>query len=196
MLAESDRKRYGSISSEVLFDVLDIQVALQKWTKLPIIARAESFEQQVQVHPAFSGTGSFLDHEPVSIHDKQFCTLLNHWKSLKIYITTIEHPTIGPGPVAAHRVPIAIEICRTYAAFGVRRPHLSPWDLFFLNYAGTAFGGEGFYPEETKWVHEKMGDSGAMYILPTFMLYNREFYNFASYKGDYLDGVRLFFQQF
>jgi len=86
---------------------------------LPVVAFAEFIEQQTRLIPPPPQTRRFLHYDPIHIHDRRYCNLLNHWKSVKIYLSYIEHPEIGTGPVSECRIPLAIEICRTYAAFGI-----------------------------------------------------------------------------
>ena len=89
-------------------------------------------------------------------------------------------------------MPLAIDICRTYAAFGIRRPNGRKWDEWSIWFSGVAFGGRNHYPLESQWAYVKLDDSGASELPPLKIVLDNA-WDFWSWQGDYLDGVRQCF---
>jgi len=114
--------------------------------------------------------------------------LLNQWRGIKIYISFIRFPEMGPGPPASQRVPTAIEICRTAAA--ICGPKTALWNLVPLGFAGASFGGENNYPLETKWVMKKLLECG-IGDLPTMAQFHKRLWRVWGHKGTYLDGMKI-----
>jgi hypothetical protein len=192
VLAQADRAMNGRLSTDVMLELLDLEIAHQNWTTLPIVSLAESFEQEAQRCAAIPGTQRFLHYDPIRINDRTYCRLLNYWRAIKIYMSLVEYPEIGPGPVSSSRMPIAIQICRTYAALGIRRPNGFRWDGWSLWFAAVAFGGNNHYPLEARWAEQKLDDSGASEI-PGLKQVLDKAWDFLCYGGEYLDAVRKFF---
>src|SRR6202035_1146937 len=139
LTAEQSREEDGSLPPLTMIELIDLEIAHRQWLSLPIIMMADQREREAQKHPAEPLTQRFLHYDALRIHDRQYANLLNHWRGLKIYISLIQYPEMGPGPAMLERVLTAIEICRTYIA-GVQRPGGPPWNLLPLSFAGVAFG--------------------------------------------------------
>jgi hypothetical protein len=181
--AEQERELDGSLPPFTLFDVEDLEHAHQRWLSLPIVMEANSFE------PTIEPAARFLHHDRLCYSNKLYCTLLNHWRGIKIYISLIRSPVIGPGYSSSGRVPIAIDICRTYAA-AIQEPNVALWNLVPLNFAAIAFGGANRYPLETKWILERFGECG-LTELPTLRYMYEKLWDFWSYQGNYMHAMRF-----
>ena len=104
-----------------------------------------------QSSPATSTSGTedtrpmqFLNYPPVHLTNFFFANLLNHWRSIEIYISLISHPIWGtPHPKRFKR---AVEICQTHAALGKERNFLTTGKIWGLHLAGVTFGGPALYP--------------------------------------------------
>jgi hypothetical protein len=189
LTAEQSREEDGSLPPFTMIDLIDLEIAHRQWLSLPIIIKAEQREREAQQLPCQPLTPRFLHYDPIRIHDRQYVTLLNHWRGIKIYISLIQYPEMGPGPAMLERVPTAIEICRTYAA-GIQRPGGPLWNLLPMSFAGVAFGGENRYPMESRWVLEKIAESGITEF-PMMMHIFKRVWKFWSYKGNYMQGMKL-----
>jgi hypothetical protein len=73
-----------------------------------------------------------------------YANLLNHYRSIEIYISFIPRPNWGtPDP---RRFQCAIDLCRTHAALGKERNFLTTGKIWGLHLSGLAFGGPESYP--------------------------------------------------
>jgi hypothetical protein len=88
----------------------------------------------------------FLHYPPVHLTNFFFANLLNHYRSIEIYITLILRPVWGT--VDPRRFQCAVDLCRTHAALGKERNFLTTGKIWGLHLAGIAFGGEDLYPVE------------------------------------------------
>ena len=159
---------------------VELQAVHERWLTLPIIVETEALYRTTEP------TSRFLHHLPLRYANKSYCQLLNHWRGIKIYISLIDS-TIGPGDPSLHRIPMAIEICRTYAAI---EPNLILWNMLPLNLAGVAFGGANRYPIESKWVLQKLGECG-LTELPTLKRIYLRLWDYWSCEGNYLEALQL-----
>lgn len=196
IVAEHDRRLNGSLSPLTILELMDLQIAHEKWLRLPIVVLSESIEQQTRLTPPPPETRRFLYYDPIHIHNRQYSNLLNHWKSIKLYLSYIQHPALGPGPISEHRIPTAIEVCRTYAAFGIGESdldsYLSSWDAYTLIFPAIAFGGRENYPIEGMWAYDRIRDSPAA-RLPGIRRQYEELWAFCNSSGDYLNGIKASF---
>jgi hypothetical protein len=86
----------------------------------------------------------FLNYQPVKLTNFFYANLLNHHRSIEIYISLIPLPTWGtPDP---RRFQCAIDLCRTHAALGKERNFLTTGKIWGLHLSGVAFGGPESYP--------------------------------------------------
>jgi hypothetical protein len=86
----------------------------------------------------------FLHYPPAHLTNFFFANLLNHYRSIEIYIALIPRPIWGT--LDARRLQCGIDICRTHAALGKERNFLTTGKIWGLHLAGVAFGGEDLYP--------------------------------------------------
>lgn len=189
LTAERNREADGSLPPFTMFDLIDLEIAHRQWHSLPIIVLAEQLEREAERQSRQPGTAQFLHYDKMRIHNREYANLLNHWRGIKIYISLIQYPEMGPGPTTLERVPTAIDICRTYIG-GVQRPGGPMWNLLPLGLAGVAFGGESRYPLEANWVLEKIGESGITEF-PMMMHIFKRLWKFWSYEGKYLQGMAM-----
>lgn len=86
----------------------------------------------------------FLEYPPVKLTNFFYANLLNHYRSIEIYISFIPRPNWGtPDP---RRFQCAIDLCRTHAALGKERNFLTTGKIWGLHLSGLAFGGPESYP--------------------------------------------------
>jgi len=86
----------------------------------------------------------FLQYPPERLTNFFYANLLNHYRSIEIYISLIPKPMWGyPDP---WRFECAIDLCRTHAALGEERNFLTTGKIWGLYLAGITFGGHELYP--------------------------------------------------
>jgi len=86
----------------------------------------------------------FLHYPPERLTNFFYSNLLNHYRSIEIYISLIPKPMWGyPDP---WRLECAIDLCRTHAALGEERNFLTTGKIWGLYLAGVTFGGHELYP--------------------------------------------------
>ena len=86
----------------------------------------------------------FLEYPLVHLTNFFFANLLNHWRSIEIYLSLIPHPQWGY--YNPRRFQSAIDVCRTHAALGKERNFLTTGKIWGLHLAGVTFGGPDLYP--------------------------------------------------
>src|SRR5439155_24307018 len=86
----------------------------------------------------------FLEYTRVELTNPFYANLLNHYRSIEIYISLIPQPIWGT--VDHWRFECAVDICRTHAALGEERNFLTTGKIWGLHLSGVAFGGELLYP--------------------------------------------------
>jgi len=167
-----------------------LELAHERWLSLPIVSLALLKEQQIQLLNIPPEAPRFLHHEPMNVVDKNFILLQNYWRAIKIYISYIHDPILGPGPPELARMSLATQICRSYAACDIQRPNGRRWDEWCIFFAATVFGPN--YPLEKRWCFEKIDDSG-LCELPALKDVVERSWVFWEFQGNYLDGVRKIF---
>jgi hypothetical protein len=85
----------------------------------------------------------FLDSEPMSVTNSFFANLLNHHRSIELYLSLILRPQWGTHD--ARRFNCAVDLCRTFASLGDEPNVLTMGKLWGLLLAGITFGGEEFH---------------------------------------------------
>lgn len=72
----------------------------------------------------------------------------------KLYISLVEHPFPGPNPPGSGRYQHAVDICRVLAAKPLfeRNDVRGAEEAMCLFLAGLVFGGDEYYPMESRWV--------------------------------------------
>jgi hypothetical protein len=160
----------------------------QQWLDLPIVKLAELVESNNVQQGQSPVTSQFLHYGCIFLRNRLFGYLLNQWRGIKIYISFIRLPQMGPGPAVSERIPTAIEICRTAAA--IYGPSTALWNLVPLGFAGASFGGDKGYPLETKWVLKKLAECG-MRDLPTMFQFYEHLWKVWSSRGSFLEGMKI-----
>lgn len=86
----------------------------------------------------------FLNYPPVKLTNFFYANLLNHHRSIEIYISLIPRPIWGaPDPRCFQ---CAIDLCCTHAALGKERNFLTTGKIWGLHLSGVSFGGPESYP--------------------------------------------------
>ena len=126
------------------------------WRQRCIVVEQESIELSglSPSGPRSSQNHRFLSHAPLSLQNRFFAKVLNQWRAVWIYASTIVHPFTGPRAEIPQRFQFAVEICRTHAALG--RDGINGPQWWCLFYAGLAFGKQ--YPLECNWILEKLNE--------------------------------------
>jgi hypothetical protein len=86
----------------------------------------------------------FLHYPPVTLTNRFYANLLNHYRSIEIYLTLIARPLLGS--LDPWRFQCAIDLCRTHAALGEERNFLTTGKIWGLWLSGVTFGGPELYP--------------------------------------------------
>lgn len=143
----------------------------RKWRQRQVVREAEELERQGQLLATFTSTTNsgfpfdtilptlqqtappatpggtllqFLQYPPERLTNFFYANLLNHFRSIEIYISLIPKPMWGyPDP---WRFQCAIDLCRTHAALGEERNFLTTGKIWGLYLAGITFGGHELYP--------------------------------------------------
>jgi hypothetical protein len=173
-----------------MFEFFDLELAHERWLTLPIVSSSLLLEHQAQQMQPSPDAQRLLHHEPRMIVDKSFVLLQNYWRAIKIYVSYIHDPTLGPGPPSLSRMSLATQICRSYAACDIRRPQGRRWDEWCIFFAATV--SRKMYPLEKRRCFEKMDDSGAC-ELPALKDIIEKCWVFWEFEGKYLDGIRRVF---
>ena len=146
--------------------------AHRKWTQRKVVQEADEMERQCQLLSTFTNSSTstsnfsldmstiipinqpatpdgtqFLDYPPVQITNSFYANLLNHYRSIEIYISLITRPIWGTGD--HQRFECAVDLCRTHAALGAERNLVTTGKIWGLYLSGITFGGEFLYPVHT-----------------------------------------------
>ena len=87
---------------------------------------------------------AFLQYPQITLINHFYANLLNHYRSIEIYLTLITHPNWGT--LEPWRFQCAIDLCRTHAALGEERNFLTTGKVWGLWLCGITFGGPELYP--------------------------------------------------
>jgi hypothetical protein len=150
-----------AIESHVTQLVDPILISHQRWRERKVVVAAYEVErigrrvtalQDSVITPILPTTEDcvvgenpfiFLDREPMSITNSFFLNLLNHHRSVELYLSLILRPQWGTHD--ARRYNCAVDLCRTFAALGDEPNLLTMGKLWGLLLAGITFGGEDFH---------------------------------------------------
>lgn len=143
----------------------------RKWRRRTVVREADEMEQRGQLLSMFTNRSTticpldissilptsqppsqkveetqlqFLQYPPLTLTNSFYANLLNHYRSIEIYISLILRPmweTLDPW-----RFKCAIDLCRTHAALGEERNFLTTGKIWGLYLAGVTFGGPKLYP--------------------------------------------------
>jgi hypothetical protein len=148
-----DHPEATTLSPEIMEEFAELLNDLQEWRSQPLIQEAERNEKLVQLGQLMPATVPvpFLDHPPLPIYSQQFAHMMNHWRAIQIYMSLILWPASGPNPPSSGRYETSVDICRNFASLtsGISG------ETWCLTLAGIAFGGDAYYPAESKWMLEK-----------------------------------------
>jgi hypothetical protein len=115
---------------------------LEAWRHRPVLREAESRERERRVNSPSPSPIKFLHYEPLTFTDLTYATMLVQYFTVRIQLTLVMNPQIGPYPPERHL--FAIELCRVYAALGgLRRPGLTGLAIG-LFYAGLVLTDKTF----------------------------------------------------
>jgi hypothetical protein len=89
----------------------------------------------------------FLQYPRVTLTNHFYANLLNHYRSIEIYMSLIPRPVWGT--LEPWRFQCAIDLCRTHAALGEERNFLTTGKIWGLWLCGVTFGGPELYPVPT-----------------------------------------------
>jgi Fungal specific transcription factor domain len=131
---------------------IELEKDLDAWLSRPLVQQV-SFEEQQQPRASGSSAKSFLHYAPLEIHNSAFHNLMNDYRTARLYNSFVANPEIGPGLFRSERVKYAVEMCRTMVAarIGHYWRRLSEGSrLFQLFLCCLAFGGEDYYPLESR----------------------------------------------
>jgi hypothetical protein len=120
------------------------------WSHREVITRASQYERNTE--SLKSQTTQFLGYPPLNFSNKFYGNLLIHWRSIFVFVDLIASPDIGPFQ-RQKRWQFAIDICRSYAALGLK-------DMFVIGkvlsvfLTGVALGGKRCSPNEIGWMYD------------------------------------------
>jgi hypothetical protein len=130
---------------------------LEEWFSRSLIQQAKAKEQSQNDISSVSEGRRFLHYPPLPIHNYGYRKLMSDYATAKLYTSFVASPVLGPGPPKSRRFEHAIELCRTMATarVGDKCGHLLDGSrLFQLFLCRLVFGGDEYYPLETRQVME------------------------------------------
>jgi hypothetical protein len=154
--------------------------AHRKWRQRKVVLEADEMERQGQLLSTFTNSSTssttipldmstiiptnetdtssgtpmqFLDYPRVELTNSFYANLLNHYRSIEIYISLISRPIWGT--VDRGRFECAVDLCRTQAALGAERNFGITDKIWGLYLSGVTFGGEFLYPVHA--IHGRFG---------------------------------------
>jgi hypothetical protein len=132
--AIANREHDGIEQLNVELDTAFLIRDLEQWKSRPVLREAESRERIRRETSPTQPPFKFLHHGPLTISDETYAILLVQYFTVRIQLSLVVNPQIGPYP--SERYVYAIELCRVYAAIGgLKRPGLSGL-IIGLFYAG------------------------------------------------------------
>lgn len=155
-VANKDRKDHPEatiLAPGIMEEFADLLNDLQDWRLQPLVQEAERMEKLAQMGhlPAATVPMPFLDHPPLYIYSQPFAHMMNHWRAIQIYMSLILWSKPGPNPPSSGRYQTGVDICRSFASLA----NGLSGETWCLTLAGIAFGGDAYYPEESRWMLEK-----------------------------------------
>jgi hypothetical protein len=133
----------------------EIDHELDTWHAQPLIQQAQLEEDLHQLSAGpIPPERCFLHYPPLVIYNRMKSNLILDYRTAKVYTSLVQYPQLGPGPPGSGRFHHAVEICRMLAAEPVqeRDDVRGAEEAMCLFLAGMTFGGEAYYPLETRWV--------------------------------------------
>lgn len=128
---------------------------LEGWQTQPLIQQAKRDEEDLNAADAWMNSDhTFLHYPPLIVHNRLYHNLMLDFRAAKLYLSLVKYPAAGPNPPGSGRFQHAIEICRVIASKPLyeRADVRGAEEAMCLFLAGVVFGGEEFYPMESRWV--------------------------------------------
>lgn len=128
---------------------------LERWRMQPILQRAKVEEDyQQSIASPIPPENCFLHYPPLIVYNRTYSNLMTDYRAAKLYLSLVRHPNPGPNPVGSGRFQHAVEICRVLASKPLyeRNDVRGAEEAMCLFLAGVVFGGDDYYPMESKWV--------------------------------------------
>lgn len=128
---------------------------LERWKSQPLFHRAqaeEEFHQKLAL--PVPAENCFLHYPPVVVHNRMYSNLMTDYRAAKLYMSLVKYPSMGPNPAGSGRYQHAVEICRVLASKPLheRDDVRGAEEAMCLFLSGVVFGGDDYYPMESKWV--------------------------------------------
>lgn len=149
-----------------------IDQELEMWRAQPLIQQAQLEEDLYQLTAGpVPRTHCFLHYAPLVIHNRMKSNLILDYRTAKVYLSLVQYPSLGPGPPGSGRFQHAVEICRVLASKPVneRDDVRGAEEAMCLFLAGMTFGGDAYYPLETRWVQRQFE-----HYFPTFTAIDKD----------------------
>ena len=156
-MQSSKYRKSGDPQAEekIALEYLKLRTSFKVWQLRSIVVQQEAIERYASdlPNPPADQYHRFLSHQPAYPKNHFYAKVLNQWRAVWIYASTIAQPITGPRADIPERFQFAVEICRTHAALG--RDGLNGPQWWCLFYAGLAFGAKQ-YPLECHWIMERL----------------------------------------
>jgi len=127
---------------------------LEKWKSRKVLVNAKIEEDKRQTIAEPPPEYCFLHYPAIVVHNGFYRYLMMDYHCAKLYISLVEHPFPGPNPPGSGRYQHAVDICRVLAAKPLfeRNDVRGAEEAMCLFLAGLVFGGDEYYPMESRWV--------------------------------------------
>jgi hypothetical protein len=137
---------------------------LEEWKSRSILQRTKIKEGANPV-PELPPERCFLHYPPLIIENRMYSNLMTDYRTAKLYMSLVKFPNPGPNPPGSGRYQHAVEICRVLASNHLfeRNDVRGAEEAMCLFLAGVVFGGEEYYPMESRWVQSKFQEYFPIY---------------------------------
>jgi hypothetical protein len=148
---------------------------LENWRMQPLLQRAKLEEDyQQSISGPVPPENCFLHYPPLVVYNRIYSNLMTDYRAAKLYLSLVRHPNPGPTPAGSGRFQHAVEICRVLAAKPLheRNDVRGAEEAMCLFLAGVVFGGDDYYPMESKWVQKAFQEYFPIYTgtTPEYLL--------------------------
>jgi hypothetical protein len=130
---------------------------LERWKAQPLFHRAQADEEYNQrLAEPVPAENCFLHYPPLVVQNRMYANLTIDYRAAKLYMSLVRNPQMGPNPAGSGRYYHAVEICRVLASKPLheRDDVRGAEEAMCLFLAGVVFGGDNYYPMESKWVQK------------------------------------------
>jgi hypothetical protein len=165
-----EQRELQSVDPEIQESVDGLLESHRKWHQRKVVSEADEAERRGQLLSSFETFSisdfpldlstifpsaqtsakpitntllQFLEYPQVHLTNSFYNNLLNHYRSIEIYISLIRQPMWERDP---WRLEHSIDLCRTYAALGQEQNFSTTGKIWGLHLAGISFGGHDLYP--------------------------------------------------